>query len=200
MKTQRSDPNASALMESTRSIGYNFNSALADIIDNSLAKNSRNVWIYSPPDKIQVSILDDGDGMDREMLLEAMRYGSDPNEERDPNDLGRFGLLGGLVSLDGRVDRDPFFVAGPRRTRDDDDFSFAFSRLFHNRIFWLSFLEIGVSGFDGQFNVQGADEVGRIVLQQPRGGIAGLRIPAGERMVHVGDDLVAGVVSGDDLE
>lgn len=52
MKTQRSDPQASALMESTRSIGYTFNSAIADIIDNSIAKKARNIWIYSPPDKI----------------------------------------------------------------------------------------------------------------------------------------------------
>lgn len=99
MKTQRSDPKASALMESTRSIGYNFNSAIADIIDNSIAKKARNVWIYSPPDKIQVSILDDGQGMSRDTLIEAMRYGSDPNIQRDTDDLGRFGLGLKVASL-----------------------------------------------------------------------------------------------------
>ena len=99
MKIQKSDPKASALMESTRSIGYNFNSAIADIIDNSIAKKANNIWIYSPPDKIQISILDDGQGMSRDTLLEAMRYGSDPNAQRDSDDLGRFGLGLKVASL-----------------------------------------------------------------------------------------------------
>ncbi|TFH40395.1 MAG: ATP-binding protein [ANME-2 cluster archaeon] len=44
----------------------------------------QNSWIY---------ILDDGRGMTEDRLKEAMRLGSQsPNEERDPEDLGRFGL------------------------------------------------------------------------------------------------------------
>ena len=39
-------PNAPILIESTRAIGYSFETALADIIDNSLAKKAKkiNVW------------------------------------------------------------------------------------------------------------------------------------------------------------
>ena len=87
-------------MESTRSVGYSFNSAIADIIDNSLAAvPCKNIWIESPPDKLQVSILDDGHGMSGDELREAMRYGVDPNEERKPEDLGRFGLGLKMASL-----------------------------------------------------------------------------------------------------
>lgn len=100
MRTIRSDPQASALMESTRSIGYNFNSAIADIIDNSIAAvPCNNIWIYSPPNEIRVSILDDGHGMDPDTLQEAMRYGVDPNNVREKTDLGRFGLGLKMASL-----------------------------------------------------------------------------------------------------
>ena len=100
MHTVQSDPQASALMESTRSIGYDFNSAIADIIDNSIAAvPCKNIWIYSPPDSIQVSILDDGHGMSSEVLQEAMRYGTNPNIVRDKTDLGRFGLGLKMASL-----------------------------------------------------------------------------------------------------
>ena len=40
-----------------------------------------------------MSILDDGDGMSKDELLEAMRYGNTSSESvRSENDLGRFGL------------------------------------------------------------------------------------------------------------
>ena len=93
-------PAASALMESTRSIGYSFESALADIIDNSISASAENVWITSPPsDDPYVTILDDGYGLSASELQEAMRYGTCPSVSRDSNDLGRFGLGMKMASL-----------------------------------------------------------------------------------------------------
>lgn len=100
MQEVSSPPTAAALMESTRSIGYSFDSAVADIIDNSISAEASHVWIYSiPSSDPAVSILDDGYGMSADKLREAMRYGTDPNLERDVNDLGRFGLGMKMASL-----------------------------------------------------------------------------------------------------
>lgn len=87
-------PYAPILVESTRSIGYSFESALADIIDNSLGKESTEVNIlFSSKDPQYVAIVDNGAGMSEEELESAMRYGSKSSlEERDKDDLGRFGL------------------------------------------------------------------------------------------------------------
>lgn len=95
-----SPPVASALMESTRSIGYSFESALADIIDNSISAGSENVWITSFPDEDPfVAVLDDGEGLTGLELQEAMRYGTNPGLKRSEDDLGRFGLGMKMASL-----------------------------------------------------------------------------------------------------
>jgi hypothetical protein len=81
-------------MESMRAIGYSFETAIADIIDNSISAGARDIQIRSwPYDSPYVAILDDGRGMTSEELVAAMRHGSqNPLEERGPHDLGRFGL------------------------------------------------------------------------------------------------------------
>lgn len=94
MKSKIVLPYAPILVESTRSIGYSFESALADIIDNSLGKEATEVNIlFSSKDPQYVAIIDNGTGMFEEELESAMRYGSKSSlEERDKYDLGRFGL------------------------------------------------------------------------------------------------------------
>ena len=87
------------LMESTRHMGYSFNTAVADILDNSIAAKCKNINISWPFESKSLSILDDGEGMDNNKLFEAMFYGTDPNSPRDPNDLGRFGLGMKVASL-----------------------------------------------------------------------------------------------------
>lgn len=95
-----SPPAAAALMESTRCIGYSFESAISDILDNSISAKAKNIWIYSAPSEDPfVTILDDGEGLTRAELIEAMRYGANPNEKRDETDLGRFGLGLKMASL-----------------------------------------------------------------------------------------------------
>lgn len=81
-------------MEATRAIGYSLETAIADIIDNSIAAKSSKISInFFPTDDPYISILDNGVGMNQDELVNAMRYGSsNPIEEREINDLGRFGL------------------------------------------------------------------------------------------------------------
>lgn len=88
-------PRASAMIESLRGIGYTAGTAVADIIDNSIAAGARNVWIGvgGAGSDAYVALLDDGCGMSDAELERAMRLGDrSPLETRDPRDLGRFGL------------------------------------------------------------------------------------------------------------
>lgn len=87
-------PFAPSLIESMRSIGYSFPAAIADLIDNSISAKAKVIDLISEPSNDPyLIILDDGIGMTQEALYEAMRYGSNnPLDERDSDDLGRFGL------------------------------------------------------------------------------------------------------------
>ncbi len=81
------------VVEGLRDIGYTFPVAVADLIDNSIEAGATaiDVQVFLAADgKPGVSIADDGCGMDREGLLNAMRYGA--ADVDDPSRLGRFGL------------------------------------------------------------------------------------------------------------
>lgn len=94
MDVQVVEPRADILVESTRSIGYTFESALADIIDNSIGNGATHVDVrFSSIEPRYIAILDDGCGMTPDELIMAMRYGSkNVNDQRAKSDLGRFGL------------------------------------------------------------------------------------------------------------
>lgn len=87
-------PFAPSLIESMRSLGYSFSSAIADLIDNSISADAHVIDIISDPNENPwLVLLDDGCGMSKNELYEAMRYGStNPLDKRKENDLGRFGL------------------------------------------------------------------------------------------------------------
>jgi len=88
-------PDPASLIESMRDIGYSMETAVADLIDNSITAESSNIdirfsWNDGDP---WLAIIDDGCGMDSDELTNAMRLGSrNPLEERDKKDLGRYGL------------------------------------------------------------------------------------------------------------
>lgn len=86
------NPSPDVLMNSMRSIGYSFKTAVADIIDNSISAHASEIKIYTPiNDDLFISFFDNGEGMSRDELLNAMKYGSD-RECYGIDDLGRFGL------------------------------------------------------------------------------------------------------------
>jgi hypothetical protein len=89
-------PPASSLIESIRSIGYSFDTAVADIIDNSISAESKKIKIntrYDVNNGLTLEVVDDGIGMSQESLRQAMSLGGKgPSFERQSNDLGRFGL------------------------------------------------------------------------------------------------------------
>jgi hypothetical protein len=88
-------PDAGAMVESLRAFGYDLPTSISDLIDNSISAVAKNVWLkfYWNGENSTISIKDDGCGMSEEDLINAMRPGSrSPLEERDTEDLGRFGL------------------------------------------------------------------------------------------------------------
>lgn len=88
-------PHAAALIEGLRDIGYSLETAIADVVDNSITAGAHTVQIVTETysDEPYIAIIDDGEGMTEEELISAMRPGSrNPLITRDEPDLGRFGL------------------------------------------------------------------------------------------------------------
>jgi len=94
LKTETVQPNIKNFIKSLRDIGYSFEIAVADIIDNSITAKAKNIDILIVPEPDLIfELLDDGTGMSENELIEAMRLATkDPDEKRERNDLGRFGL------------------------------------------------------------------------------------------------------------
>lgn len=92
VRTTRVAPSAGRLTHSLRDIGYSFESAIADLVDNSIAVGATSVEIqiqFSGPDS-RVLISDNGHGMDDDGITEALRFGS--NRSYETGELGRYGL------------------------------------------------------------------------------------------------------------
>ena len=88
-------PSAACLVASMRDLGYSLETAIADLIDNSISAGADAIDIVCGVAEAQplVVILDNGSGMTGEELLNAMRHGTaSPRQVRSPRDLGRFGL------------------------------------------------------------------------------------------------------------
>ena len=74
-------------------MGYNEETAIADIIDNCISAQAHEIKILFDWEKKRIVISDDGFGMSKKDLIENMRIGSsDPSKIRNKNDLGRFGM------------------------------------------------------------------------------------------------------------
>lgn len=104
MKTLKTDPGAKRLMESLRNMGYDCATAIADIVDNSISADASEIYIDIIPKQdarlntlpkqdfhpAAIIIADNGKGMDRDELHEAMRFGT--LQEHSLSDLGKYGL------------------------------------------------------------------------------------------------------------
>jgi Histidine kinase-, DNA gyrase B-, and HSP90-like ATPase len=95
LATRSVPPSASALVASLRGVGYSLETAIADLLDNSISADASNIdiqWDWNDGHPM-ACILDDGSGMTEDRLVEAMRFGGiGPDAQRSEGDLGRFGL------------------------------------------------------------------------------------------------------------
>lgn len=88
-------PNPEYLIKSISEQGYSLETALADLIDNSISANATKIEVLINTDKepFTLFLADNGEGMDEESLKSSMKFPSNsPDEERNNLDLGRFGL------------------------------------------------------------------------------------------------------------
>ncbi|ANE84328.1 MULTISPECIES: ATP-binding protein [Bacillus] len=94
METEVVQPIVSNFIKSLRDIGYTFEVAVADILDNSITAQAKNIQVFCIPNPNTVfTLLDDGIGMSNSELINAMRLASnDPDSPREGTDLGKFGL------------------------------------------------------------------------------------------------------------
>lgn len=94
MKIHELPPSAGRVISSLRDAGYDFNTAVADIVDNSISANATTILVAAEMNnrtgQIDVTIADNGCGMTPDEVLNAMKYGSD--EREDSHSLGKFGL------------------------------------------------------------------------------------------------------------
>lgn len=92
-RTEKVPPDPARMVEGLRDTGYVFKTAVADVVDNSIAAEATEVDIELKMDfrnNVFLKIYDNGIGMDEEGLLNAMRYGA--KVRPSPESLGKFGL------------------------------------------------------------------------------------------------------------
>lgn len=95
IQKQSAIPKASSMIETFRAIGYSLETAVADIIDNSISAGAKTIRINRcwRGGKSVISIEDDGCGMNNDELVQALCPGAqNPLTQRSETDLGRFGL------------------------------------------------------------------------------------------------------------
>ncbi len=93
-------PDATMLIRALRQIGYSFEQAIADLVDNSVSAGASLVLLrfFVDGERIRsIAMADNGQGMSEARLTEAMRFGSEPDIRR--NSLGKFGMGMKLASL-----------------------------------------------------------------------------------------------------
>ena len=94
MRTISIPPSPSRLIENLTQIGYSVPVAIADLIDNSIQAKASEIDIKIYTSDILgepcVVICDNGVGMNKKELVNAMKFGSD--KDYDKKDLGKFGL------------------------------------------------------------------------------------------------------------
>ncbi|HOE75563.1 MAG TPA: ATP-binding protein [Rectinema sp.] len=117
IRTMELPPDPERAIMGLRDTGYTFNTAIADIVDNSIAADATRVYIHinmDPDNAVTVYVSDNGSGMDEKGLINAMKYGSD--RRKDPNSLGKFGL--GLKTASTSFCRKLSVLS---RTKDDNE-------------------------------------------------------------------------------
>lgn len=95
VKFEIANPHPGGTIGSLRSLGYSIETAVADLVDNSIAAQARHINVVFTWDgrNSWVAVVDDGNGMTEDELNTAMTVAAKgPTSSRGPNDLGRFGM------------------------------------------------------------------------------------------------------------
>ena len=104
-QTVKNVPDPKTVVEGLRDTGYELNTAICDIIDNSIAWGAKIIDVRMEMDlegNISIFFADNGMGMDNDEIIMAMKYGSTLGKERrekgitpmddSPVSLSKFGI------------------------------------------------------------------------------------------------------------
>lgn len=92
---ETADPNPEFLIKSIAEQGYSLETALADLMDNSISAGADKIEVMIKTDEqpFTLFLADNGKGMAIDELRRNMQFpSSSPESNRHPSDLGRFGL------------------------------------------------------------------------------------------------------------
>ena len=84
-------------IQATRDSGYKgTESAVSELVDNAIQADARRIWIDisvagPAPFPVRIAVLDDGNGMDKRALRQALRFGGS-SRFNDREGLGRYGM------------------------------------------------------------------------------------------------------------
>ena len=99
-KSDENLPDAGRLVTALRQIGYSLEQAIADLVDNSINAGATIVlvrFLHDGNSIKAIAVVDDGSGMDKQHIQNAMRFGS--ADTADVGTLGKFGMGLKLASL-----------------------------------------------------------------------------------------------------
>ena len=91
-KTYELMPNAKMLLSSLRSVGYTEETAIADIVDNSISSGANTIQLYFDWDDQTILIADNGKGMQKGIVRLNENWFFRSGVTRSASDLGRFGM------------------------------------------------------------------------------------------------------------
>jgi|LauGreDrversion4_2_1035121.scaffolds.fasta_scaffold38166_1 hypothetical protein len=116
-KTEAALPNPAKFVDMLIGKGsnYTFSTALADLIDNSIEFGATDIAIEIDFSQKIVTLLDNGQGMDRSTLTEAMKFAAE-TRDYSARDLGKFGTGMKAASLS---QADKMTVATKRKGSED---------------------------------------------------------------------------------
>jgi len=93
---EEANPNPEYLIKSIAEQGYSLETAIADLIDNSISAEADKIEILTDvgnKECLKMFIVDNGNGMSEKQLIKNLQFpSSSVDEERIETDLGRFGL------------------------------------------------------------------------------------------------------------
>ena len=116
----RNEADAQRTAESLRDSGYSLNTSVADLVDNSIEARANKIMIIFDLDfegNVIFSLADNGKGMDREGLCNAMKYGADERKDRTEGfSLGKFGM--GLKTASTAQARIVKLISRPKKGED----------------------------------------------------------------------------------
>ena len=97
MKKERISIQADAVKtaNSLRDTGYTIEASVSDLIDNCIEAGAKNVAAHLDLDNegnVIFYVADDGCGMDRDGLINALKYGADDRKKTSNPSLGKFGM------------------------------------------------------------------------------------------------------------